>query len=53
MLTYYTQAVLKLDTQAQQREAVVQGQSPLPYWLRYTKIIESENAGICPILSVA
>ncbi|MDR1480824.1 MAG: hypothetical protein LBJ00_18005 [Planctomycetaceae bacterium] len=35
----YTQAVLKflkLDTQAQQREAVVQGRSLSPYRLRYT-----------------
>ncbi|MDR1478670.1 MAG: hypothetical protein LBJ00_06985 [Planctomycetaceae bacterium] len=27
---------LKLITQAQQREAVVQGQSLSPYWLRYS-----------------
>ncbi|MDR1480287.1 MAG: hypothetical protein LBJ00_15235 [Planctomycetaceae bacterium] len=36
----YTQAVLKflkLDTQAQQREAVVQGRSLSPYRLRYTR----------------
>ncbi|MDR1480987.1 MAG: hypothetical protein LBJ00_18845 [Planctomycetaceae bacterium] len=35
----YTQAVLKfpkLNTQAQQREAVVQGRSLSPYRLRYT-----------------
>ncbi|MDR1479588.1 MAG: hypothetical protein LBJ00_11675 [Planctomycetaceae bacterium] len=35
----YTQAVLKFqkqDTQAQQREAVVQGRSLSPCWLRYT-----------------
>ncbi|MDR1480385.1 MAG: hypothetical protein LBJ00_15725 [Planctomycetaceae bacterium] len=34
----YTQATLKfteLNTQAQQREAVVQGRSLSPYWLRY------------------
>ncbi|MDR1479958.1 MAG: hypothetical protein LBJ00_13570 [Planctomycetaceae bacterium] len=34
----YTEAVLKflkLDTQAQQREAVVQGRSLSPYRLRY------------------
>ncbi|MDR1477627.1 MAG: hypothetical protein LBJ00_01660 [Planctomycetaceae bacterium] len=37
----YTQAVLKflkLDTQAQQREAVVQGRSLSPYRLRYTRL---------------
>ncbi|MDR1479343.1 MAG: hypothetical protein LBJ00_10420 [Planctomycetaceae bacterium] len=34
----YTQATLKfteLNTQAQQREAVVQGRSLSPYWLQY------------------
>ncbi|MDR1480808.1 MAG: hypothetical protein LBJ00_17925 [Planctomycetaceae bacterium] len=37
-LQVYTQAVLKflkLNTQAQQREAVVQGRSLSPYRLRY------------------
>ncbi|MDR1477908.1 MAG: hypothetical protein LBJ00_03095 [Planctomycetaceae bacterium] len=37
----YTQATLKfmeLKTQAQQREAVVQGRSLSPYRLRYKKI---------------
>ncbi|MDR1480665.1 MAG: hypothetical protein LBJ00_17190 [Planctomycetaceae bacterium] len=38
MFGYYTQAVLKflkLNAQAQQREAVVQGRSLSPYRLRY------------------
>ncbi|MDR1477492.1 MAG: hypothetical protein LBJ00_00960 [Planctomycetaceae bacterium] len=37
--TYYTEATLKflkLNPQAQQREAVAQGRSPSPYRLRYT-----------------
>ncbi|MDR1053125.1 MAG: hypothetical protein LBL39_03025, partial [Planctomycetaceae bacterium] len=37
----YAKAILKfekLDTQAQQREAVVQGRSLSPYRLRYSKI---------------
>ncbi|MDR1289974.1 MAG: hypothetical protein LBK06_02105 [Planctomycetaceae bacterium] len=37
----YAEAVLKfvkLNTAAQQREAIVQGRSLLPYRLRYTKI---------------
>ncbi|MDR1478893.1 MAG: hypothetical protein LBJ00_08120 [Planctomycetaceae bacterium] len=40
---YYTQTVLKfpkLDTQSQQREAVVQGRSPSPYRLRYAHTIK-------------
>ncbi|MDR1479210.1 MAG: hypothetical protein LBJ00_09735 [Planctomycetaceae bacterium] len=45
----YTQAVLKflkLNTQAQQREAVVQGRSLSPYRLRYNrfKIHKTEHA---------
>ncbi|MDR1480852.1 MAG: hypothetical protein LBJ00_18160 [Planctomycetaceae bacterium] len=42
-LISYTQAVLKflkLDTQAQQREAVVQGRSLSPYRLRYIEIFD-------------
>ncbi|MDR1479560.1 MAG: hypothetical protein LBJ00_11530 [Planctomycetaceae bacterium] len=39
---FYTQATIKfieLNTQAQQREAVVQGRSLSPYRLRYKNII--------------
>ncbi|MDR1480130.1 MAG: hypothetical protein LBJ00_14435 [Planctomycetaceae bacterium] len=38
---FYTQAVLKflkLNTQAQQREAIVQGRSLSPYRLRYNEV---------------
>ncbi|MDR1477815.1 MAG: hypothetical protein LBJ00_02620 [Planctomycetaceae bacterium] len=42
MSYHYTEAVLKflkLNTQAQQREAVVQGRSLSPYRLRYNVLI--------------
>ncbi|MDR1479360.1 MAG: hypothetical protein LBJ00_10510 [Planctomycetaceae bacterium] len=38
LISVYTQAVLKLDTQTQQREAVVLGQSLSPYRLRYISL---------------
>ncbi|MDR1478628.1 MAG: hypothetical protein LBJ00_06765 [Planctomycetaceae bacterium] len=50
----YTEAnlkFLKLNPQAQQREAVVQGQSLSPYRLRYK--INSQVAEICCTRSVA
>ncbi|MDR1478278.1 MAG: hypothetical protein LBJ00_04985 [Planctomycetaceae bacterium] len=40
-MKYYTEATfkfLKLNTQAQQREAVVQGRSLSPYRLRYNRL---------------
>ncbi|MDR1478443.1 MAG: hypothetical protein LBJ00_05825 [Planctomycetaceae bacterium] len=46
---HYTQAVLKflkLDTQAQQRETVVQGRILSPYRLRYIEQVSSATSEI-------